>query len=155
MKKIKPGDVFRLSTENTVAYIHYIAILESYKVEYNHIVYSDHSDTRNFENILENEPYYGLIFPVGLACRKKLIEHVGYVPVGQVEIPRYFALAMRLHENGTPQYYITDVVTMYNKRIEVPDDEFRKLYDSVIPGIELLKHRVNKRWTPADGIENF
>jgi hypothetical protein len=118
-------------------------------------VYSDHSDTRNFENILENEPYYGLIFPVGLACRKKLIEHVGYVPVGQVEIPRYFALAMRLHENGTPQYYITDVVTMYNKRIEVPDDEFRKLYDSVIPGIELLKHRVNKRWTPADGIENF
>ncbi len=147
-----------MTTENTVAYIHFIGTIgkmESSKVEYNHIVYCNHSDTRNIENILEDEPYYGLIFPVGLACRRKLIELVGNVPVGQIEIPRYFAWAMRLQENGVPQYYIHDTVTMYNKRIEVPDEEYRKIYDHMIPGIELLKHRVNKRWTPADGIENF
>ncbi len=155
MKKIKPGDVFRLTTENTVAYIHFIDVMKTDQIEYNRVIYCDKDEQRSLEEIILNSSSYGLIFPVGAAYRKKIIDLVGNIPINNYKIPRFFSSVMKLHENDKPIFYIVDAVTELRKKIDVPDKEFRKLDPYMIPGVELLKHRVNKRWTPADGIENI
>jgi hypothetical protein len=89
MTKIKLGDIFEINTPKGKAYLHYIykddTIGELIRVLPG--LFPDRP--LSFEDIVCCEERFLIFFPLSIACKRKIVEYVGFYPADNFKKPEF------------------------------------------------------------------